>query len=242
MGGRSLKNLPTSKCRRQVVVSLGAVLVLFALSTIYGLFRINSIGANVKAVAEGYIPLTQIVTEIGWYQREQSMLLERALCLMETMAVKAEERHRLEETIKAYETLSGKVDEKVKKGVQLAENAVLAAPNDEQRNAFEEIGRHLTKIGQEHQDVDQQAGEVFVLVQEGRLRDAHAMLEMIEQEEGQLAHELEAFLMRVEGLTEQAALSAEHSEEQAYLWMIVLTAFAFSAVPEALYAIRRASP
>lgn len=47
--------------------------------------------------------------------------------------------------------------------------------------------------------------------------------------------------MRIEGLTQQAALTAEHSEEQAYLWMLVLAGFAFSAIPGALYAIREAA-
>ena len=236
-----MKDLPARNCHRQMIFSLTSVLTLFALSTLFGLYRINAIGANLKEIAESHIPLTEIITEIESHQLRQSLLFERALRLGEGMVVKAEDRHRFEETLKEYADLAGKVDEKVTKGEQLAESAVRAALKDEQRNSFEDIGEHLKKIGQEHQGIDHRAGEVFGLVREGRLREAHALLETVEQEEGQLAHELDAFLMRIEVLTEQAALSAEHSEEQAYLWMLVLAGFAFSAIPGALYAIREAA-
>ena len=58
----------------------------------------------------------------------------------------------------------------------------------------------------------------------------------------QLTHALEIFLLDVEGLTKQVALEAEHAEEQAYLWMLVLTGFAFSAIPGALYTARNSGP
>ena len=237
-----MDGIQNGKRRSQIIISISSVLALFAISTVYGLYRINAIGANIKEIAESHIPLTEIITQIESHQLEQSVLFERALRLGESMAAKVEDRRRFEETLREYEDYAGKVDEKVKKGEKMAENAVQAAHNDEQRKSFEDIGEHLKKIGQEHQDIDHHAGEVLRLLQEGRLREAHALLETVEHEEGQLAHELEAFLMRVEGLTEQAALSAEHSEEQAYLWMLVLTAFAFSAIAGALRAMRNSGP
>jgi hypothetical protein len=42
-----VKGIPNSKLRRQMIFSIIAVLALFALSTVYGLLKINSIGDHI---------------------------------------------------------------------------------------------------------------------------------------------------------------------------------------------------
>ena len=102
-----MKDLPARNCHRQMIFSLTSVLTLFALSTLFGLYRINAIGANLKEIAESHIPLTEIITEIESHQLRQSLLFERALRLGEGMVVKAEDRHRFEKTLKEYVDLAG---------------------------------------------------------------------------------------------------------------------------------------
>ena len=237
-----MDGIQNGKRRSQIIISITSVLALFVLSTVYGLSQINSIGADLKEIAESYIPLTKIITNIEAHQLEQSVLFERALRLGENMAAKAENQRQLNETLKKYEGYAGKVDEELKNGVKMAENAIQAAHTEEERKSFDDIGERLRKFAQEHQDIDHHAGEVFKLLQQGRLREAHTLLETVDREKGQSTHEMETFLIRVEELTEQAALSAEYSEEQAYLWMLVLTAFAFSAIPAALRVMRNSGP
>jgi hypothetical protein len=225
-----------------MIYSLSSVLALFALSTVFGLWQINSIGAGLKAIAENHIPLTEIITEIESLQLRQSVLFERALRLGEKMTSKTEDRHRFEETVKEHDNYASKVDEELKKGEGMVEDAVPAARIDEQRRSFVDIGARLKEIEQKHQDVGHHIGEVFKLLQAGQLSEAHALTATVEREEGQLTHALEIFLLDVEGLTKQVALEAEHAEEQAYLWMLVLTGFAFSAIPGALYTARNSGP
>lgn len=195
--------------KRHLVLSLSSVLTLFAVSTVYGLFQINSIGASLKAITESHIPLTEIITNIESHQFEQWVLFERALRLGEYMAAKAEDRGQFEGVLKDHEDYFDKVSEELKIGGKIAENAVQTLRNDEQRESFEDIREHLEKIAQEYRDLDRHAEEVFKLFQQGRLREAHALLETVEREEGQFTHELETFLMRVEELTELANRSVE---------------------------------
>lgn len=228
MADRSLK--------RHLIISLGSVLTLFALSTLYGLFQINSIGVSLKEIAETHIPLIEIITGIESHQLEQSVLMERALRLGEGMAAKGREQQHFEDVLKEYENYSEKVNKELEKGAKMAKNAVHAVQTDEQRELFGDIEEQLRNIAQEHRDIDLHAEELFKLLRQRQLREAHELLESVEREQGQFSHELEAFLQRVEELTEQAALYAEHAEKQAYIWMLVLTGFAFSAIPAALRA------
>ena len=226
----------------RLMLSLGTVLTLFALSTGYGLYRIDAIGANIQEIAEGHIPLTELITEIESHQLGQSVLLERALRLGEGMAESAQDRRRFEETSEEYLSYAGKVGEALRKGEKLAGQAAQTALTEATRTSFEDVGRRLRKIAQEHQDIDHHANEVFKLLHQGQPSEAHALLDTLEREEGELDHALETLLMQIEGLTEQAVSSAERSEKQAYLWMLIFAGFAFSAIPAAWHAARNSRP
>lgn len=224
------------------MLSLGTVLAFFALSTVYGLYRIDAIGANIEEIAETYIPLTKVITEIESHQLERSVLLERALRLGEGTAERTQDRRRIEAPSEKYAGYAAKVDGALKKAEQLVGQAARTALTEETRASFEDIGKQLRNIAQEHQDIDRLADEVFALLHQGQPNEAHALLKKLEREKGQLDHAMETLLIRIERLTEEVVLSAKRSEKQAYLWLLVFAGFAFSAVPAAWRAARNCRP
>jgi len=222
--------------------SLAAVLALFALSTSYGLYRINAIGASIKEIAEIHIPLTELITRMESYQLQRSVLLERALRVGEGMARGEGDRHRFEETAEEYRGFADEVCETLRESGKLTGQAVEAALSEETRTSFEDIGRRLSNLAQEHRNTDHHAREVLKLLHQGQLSEANVSLESLEQEEERLDRALEDLLMQVERLTEEAVLRAEHSETQAYLWMLIFAGFAFSAIPDVWQAVRNSGP
>jgi hypothetical protein len=56
---------------------VSSTLALLVLSAVYGLSQISSIGANLREIAEIYIPLTEISAEITSNQLKQSVLVKQ---------------------------------------------------------------------------------------------------------------------------------------------------------------------
>jgi len=223
-----------NSCRRlrsQFIVSASTALALFVVSTVYGLSQINSISANVTEIARVYVPLNKISAEITSYQLKQSLLIERALRLFECADIDVGTRSQIEIALKDYGDLSGRVEGELVKGERLVKNAIQNAFSEKMRESFRRIGQLLEKVDQKYRNMDHNAGEIIKFLQQRRLREAHELLAEAEKQEHRLADELKELFIMVEQLTEQAALNAERSEEQSYLRLFILTAFAFIAVP-----------
>jgi hypothetical protein len=133
--------------------------------------------------------------------------------------------------MKEYLGILNGVDKELTKGGKMVENAIRQAHAENRRESFHEVYRLLGNVEQKYRDIDRYVREVLELIQQGRQHEAHDLLEVIERGEGRFTNELELFLMRIEGLTEQAALNAEDAEEKAFLRLYALTGFAFIAIP-----------
>jgi len=221
------------------MLSLITVLALFALATVYALNRIEAIGENIQEIAERHIPLTKLISEIEAHQLERSVLLERALRLRGGIEENTQDQRRFEKTSEEYLRYADKIGEALRQSEKLVEQATQTALAEETRVSLEDVGMRLRKIAQEHQDIDRHAREVLKLLHQGQPGEVDALLDKLEREEGRLDHAFAALLMQIEGLTEQAVLSAERLEKQTYLWMLIFAGFAFSAIPAAWRAARK---
>lgn len=233
---------PNGGACRRLMFSLAAVLALFAVSTSYGLYRINAIGGSIKEIAEIHIPLTELITRMESYQLQRSVLLERTLRLGKTMTGGEGYRNRFGETADEYRSFADEVGEALSEGEKLTRLAVRAALSEKTRTSMEDIGRRLGDLAQEHRDVDHHAREVLKLLDQGQVSEADVSLERLEQAEEGVDRDLEDLLMQVERLTEETVLRAERSETQAYLWMLIFAGFAFSAIPDVWQAVRNSGP
>ncbi len=216
-----LDNLKLSSKIYGIVAVLIALMVIIAGVTI---FKLNNIGSEIKEIAEQDIPLTEVLTEIALNQLEQAIWLERALRFGE-LNDKRRLIHAEEEFLK-YAKL---VDEEIKEGEEIAEEAVHLAKTMESKREFQEIYDHLKVIEVEHADFDLHVEEIFELLNRGRLQQAEKLAIEVEEEADELDHELEEFLKQVEKFTEKSALQAEHDEESALNLIIILTISALIA-------------
>jgi hypothetical protein len=154
---RSLNKLRNGNRRNQIVFSIGSVLVLFVISTLYGLIQMNRFGNEMKAITEYHIPLTKMMTKVDSYQLEQTVFFERALSISETMSAEVQGRDSFNAALQEYNDYVVKAENEIDKGVAMVENAVHAADTEHDRKFFSDMAEHLTKVQQRHRAIDQHA-------------------------------------------------------------------------------------
>jgi len=186
-----------------------------------GIWQLESIGKEIKSIAEKDLPLTEIISKVTTHQLEQAILLERILRLGMTGSGHGDAH--LQESEAAFEKLAHKVDEEILEAEELAKEALAHANTEEERVEFEKILHALEAIEHEHAAYNEHSAEIIALINQGALRDAERKIAGIEEEEEKLTHELEALLAEIEHFTIAAAKTAEEHEKFAMLLMSIVT-------------------
>lgn len=223
MGGFNLNNISV---KTKVYSMVGFLIGALVLSTGYGLYSMNKIGGELITIAEEDIPLTKIVTEITVHQLEQAINFERVLRYSEEIGKEPSAEKHYKESIKHFKNLSHKVDEEIKKGEALAEEAMTHARSDADYKEFKHVGDVLKKVEEEHKEYARHAEAAFALVEQHKMHDAFVLAEKVEKEEENIDHELESLLSKIEKFTAEATLTAEHHELAAFRNLIIITIIA----------------
>ncbi|MCP4404141.1 MAG: HAMP domain-containing protein [bacterium] len=211
----------------------GMVIILLALTVLvagFGIIKMRDIGDQIKNIAEEDLPMIEMITEIETIQLEQAIWFERALRFAKTLHATETTavREKLEQAEEKFTTLAALNDEGFLEAEQFVEEAIPRLKTAEAREKFQTILEHLKALDKEHADYEQHVLDLFELLHQGNMYEVEARAEKIEKEEDELDQKIEEFLRSIEKFTEEAALHAEKTEEEALQGMLIL--FAFSLV------------
>ncbi len=226
----SLLNISTKNISlRNLVIILGSVMIFgMLLIASISINKMSSIGAEIEALAERDIPLTEAVTIITIHQLEQVVYYERALRFGEEMNRGKSASSKFKQTIKEFNKLSAMVDKEITHGEKLAEEAIYAAHSNEEKAEFEHALKILKQIEVEHKNYDIHANEIFELVDTGKMQTAYSLAEKIEAEEEKLINELKNLEEKIIKFTEKAARTAEQHEQTAQTLISTISIIAIS--------------
>jgi methyl-accepting chemotaxis protein len=214
---------------RILTIAIPSLMVLFFL-TLYSIQAIHAINAELEAVAEEDIPLTQALTQVTIHQLEQAIHFERAFRYGEAMARSPEAVNEINTQISAFEALNTQVDEEIQEAVQRTEEAMKLAHTDENEQEFLHVLGGLKTIKQKHSDYGQHSAQVFAFLEKGELQKAEKAAKTVEQEEEALDHELEALLKEIGNFTASAAQHAEHLGQLSERILMIASALALAFV------------
>jgi methyl-accepting chemotaxis protein len=225
-GGSSVNFIDNMKLSTKIITLASVLLILMVSIAGFGIVKLNSIGEEIKGIAEEDIPLTTALTKVTEHQLESALWFERALRYGEVLASKADAAQGLQQAEGEFQTESEEVTEQLKEAEKIAEHAMTSANTTEARREFQEIDDQLKAIEKEHEDYEHHVQQAFSLINEGRINEAEVLAEKIEVEENDLNHEIEQFLQKTETFTQEAALRAEHDEEAALkgIWIFGILA------------------
>ena len=218
-----MKNFKNLKLTTKIMGMLIVTLLIMSMSSVFGIFFLTKIGAEIEEIAELDIPLIEIVTKISTHQLEQAINFERILRYGLQALTDSGAKEELIKAERAFESFNKKVNEELKDAEALAEKAVLKATTAEAKAEFAQIDERLKKIEEEHATYYQHVSSIIKQVNKGDIAEALEAAKSVEIEEEKLDHEIAAFLTDVEKFTEKSALQAAEDEKTALMGMVVAT-------------------
>ena len=123
---------------------------------------------------------------------------------IEEMAENEESREKFKESFAKFEELTKRVDKEILEAEELAKGAMEHANTAESKKEFEDVLAALEKIEVEHADYEKNVEHVVELIEGDEMEEALESAELIEAEEEELDHELEALLLRIEKFTDKS--------------------------------------
>lgn len=212
---------------RAKIGGLAAILIgVLLLVAAYVLLAMNRINIELVTIAEEDIPLIRITTKITSHQLEQAINLERAIRHGIVMHENSREAELFKRSVSAFERLNEQVDSELKKALSIID-ASLSREHDSATTAeLNDVQSALKRIAGEHKAFAGHSRELLDMLKANQIDAALREVEEIEQSEESLNHEMEALLEEIEAFTEQAALRAEHDEQNAFTVTLILTGIA----------------
>lgn len=213
---------------------VGIVLTAVLIVGIVNINGIGILGAEIEEIAEQDLVLTQAVTEITINQLEQAISFERAVRHAEN-----NEWTKYETAKAEFNRLAELTDEEFIEAEELVEGFIAHSNNQIQIEEFEYVDSQLLKIDAEHAEFESEVHEVFKYFEAGNTESALEHLEIVEQEEVQIDHELEALLIQLEEFTLESALIAEREEQNLMTITIISTIIILALSAAALLFTRK---
>ncbi|MCZ6838558.1 MAG: methyl-accepting chemotaxis protein [Alphaproteobacteria bacterium] len=184
-----------------------------------GIVSMAKIGDEITQIAEADLPVVNAVSTITTHQLEQAILFETALRL--GVMGQADSEH-FNELVIEFDELAEKVETEIRAAEALVEGAMAHANSEEALAEFTHVLAALKKIEGEHTTYDHEADAAFELLREDRIDEALELDEVIEAEQAELTHELEALMEEIQAFTAKAALTAEHDEKNAIMLIAIV--------------------
>lgn len=212
-------------------------------SSLFAIFQIAQIGTELKAIAEEDIPLTAAITDAAASQLEQTIQFERILKSGLEKQLGLPGAEKLEAYQEAFHAYGTKVNENLLKAEELAGHGIEHAINEAMRAEFTTVLATLKTIEAEHKIFDAHVVEVEHLFQEGKILEGIELGEKVDEEADKLDHEIEALLHEVTAFTAQSALNAEHHEQAALKWLVIITAgLLLTVIPVVIFIVQVSVP
>ncbi|MCP4298033.1 MAG: HAMP domain-containing protein [Proteobacteria bacterium] len=181
-----------------------------------------SIGDELKEIAEQDMPLIEVITKISENQLKQGNYFERAIRHGEKKSADDAEAEKFDHAVESFNALSKLVDDEIKVAETITKEAIKRAHEEESREEFENVNKHLEKIKKEHEDFSHHVHSIFEYLENDEVDEALNQVKAVEEEEEQLEQEIGEFLHEIEKFTEESLIAAEHHEEKTVVIIAVL--------------------
>ncbi len=199
------------------------IAILMGIASGYGILKINSIGKEIKSIAEENLPLSDMFRQVVSNRLDQSINLERALRYGGVLADSEKAKTGLKLAKDEFEAKNNLIHQEFKKVEQIVQEAIETAETDKDRKSFQGIGEFFKMLQEKQEEYQKNVHEAFALIDSGRIDEGEALAEKIEEAEDQLDREMETGLKKIASLTNESALKAEHDEQSAFKGIVIIS-------------------
>ncbi|MCP4395953.1 MAG: HAMP domain-containing protein [bacterium] len=220
-----MKNM---KIGNRIIGMVAILLVLTAFVAGFGILRMSEIGEKIQEIAEENLPMIEIIAEIETVHMEQAILFERALRFAERLesAENAETREKLRQVEEEFKRLIGLDDEVFLKAEEFVVSALQHLHREDGRKKFQTVLENLESLNTSRVEYEQHVLDLFGMSHQGTTTALETEIEKLQQKEDKLDHNIDTFLREFTHSTEEAALKAEKSRQEALQGMVLLSIIA----------------
>ncbi len=193
------------------VAGLAMILIVLLLTiSMVSYLKLNSLGIEIKAVAEENIPVSTAITEVMKFHLEQSVWFERAARFGELR-----QPEKLKHALQEFKILKEKVDKQIEPAEKVAQTIIQSGHSDDIRRQGEGLLEKLKAIRRHHDEYMTATGNVFESLESSANAQVEKLVEAVEEKDNRLTEEIDTLLNQVEKDSEASALKAEEDEQSA---------------------------
>lgn len=199
------------------------ILILMGLALGYGIIKISSLGKEIKSIAEENLPLTGMFSQIVNSQLEQAINFEKVLRYGGVLAESETAKRELQHAKDQFEAKNRLIYEEFNKAGKIVQVSIKTSETEKNREEFQNIDQLLKSLEQQHGVYEKNVHEAFALIDKGLVHEVEALAEKIEKDEEKLDSEMVKCLKKIELLTTDAVLKAEHDEQSALKGIVIIS-------------------
>lgn len=205
---------------RKVLALIALMILLLSITAGYAISKMSLVGHEIAGIAEENMPLVQLTSDITIKQLEAALVLEKAL---RYAGMSGEHSNaELEKLSQETHHLGEQVEKEFEQATHILDKAIEHALTPEIKATELKLKQDLNRLIREHKDYEKHTFEVLAAILQGKGKELEQVVVKLEQEQLELNHELEAFLITLEEVTEESLLVTQHEEEAALSGMIVI--------------------
>ena len=207
--------------RGKILALVSTMLVLLGTISILNSISLNSIGEEIKNIAEEDIILTEYITEIEKGALEQEIVIQKILTQAHDGVYK--NRDEIINLENEFRLLSEEVDKHLSESIELCQDVIGHATNEFQLNEFNHLVNELTNIDIIHETFEENAEVLFKVVNANNRSQLEQVEHSIEAEAENIAHQTASILENIAKFTEKGAKRALQHEKEAMNANIIIS-------------------
>jgi len=186
----------------------------------YGYIKLDRIGEELKGITNEDMPLIELASDITTKQLESAILIERAL---RDAGVKSQtEQVTPQHARTEFRRISEVIDDEIVSAEQLLASAITHAVSAEVEQLERQLQSELSSLKSNHKAYESGVANILNQIEDGRIDDASRSLLQLERQQKELNHQLEAFLVNIEAMTEMTLKVVEEEEKAAIFGMSLI--------------------
>ena len=211
------------KVGTRIYAGVAVVLLILAGLSVFTAMKMDGIGKAIDAIVKKDIPVTEITTQVTEHQLEQAIVLERMVRLGEVMSASEASSEQYFANKETFQALTLKIEEEVLKAEQLLEGIIANTTKEADVKEFAQMLEMFKDVEKVHKKYHHEAELVTHALEEGKIAEAHHELELLEEDQKKLIHELKEILAAASKHTHASAETALADEKQALSMMIMFS-------------------
>ena len=216
--GRGDRMMAYFNMKSQIVFMVIILIGLLVFCSIFGIYKINRIGTEIRGIAEEDLPLSAMISRITTHQLNQDIHFQKIIRFGEKGEMKG-----LRENYQAIQRYHREIEGEFEGGQTILGQALVSQSDTATRMELESLKNHFGEIKTEYLEYQTHLADVARLFLNRNVSEGLKLSQAVDAQAERLGVELEEFMATIQRFTLDAGVTAEHDEFSALMGLIFLT-------------------